>query len=219
MVDELGLVELTNTELGEHPLEQVSAGQVVKAMVLNSFGFASAPLYLFSEFFESKPVEHLLGPGVEARHLNDDRLGRVLEQLYEYGTSTFFLQVAQQAVERFGVSGHQLHLDSSSFSVQGEYAQAASGDVDQVSIEISRGYSRDHRPDLKQFVVNLICSVDGGVPLWLKVADGNQSDASAFGTLMSQFAGAWEMESVFVIDAVFYSEPNLKAVSALHWLS
>ena len=85
-------------------------------MLLNSFGFASAPLYLFSEFFESRPVEHLLGPGVEARHLNDDRLGRVLEQLYEYGTSTFFLQVAQQAVERFGVRNHQLHLDSSSFS-------------------------------------------------------------------------------------------------------
>ena len=188
-------------------------------MLLNSFGFASAPLYLFSEFFESKPVEHLLGAGVEARHLNDDRLGRVLEQLYEYGTSTFFLQVAQQAVERFGVSGQQLHLDSSSFSVQGEYAQAAPGDVDQIPIELSRGYSRDHRPDLKQFVVNLICSADGGVPLWLTVADGNQSDASAFGTLMSQFSEAWEMDGVFVIDAAFYSEPNLKTVTALHWLS
>ena len=219
IIDELGLVELTNTELGEHPLEQVSAGQVVKAMLLNSFGFASAPLYLFSEFFESKPVEHLLGPGVEARHLNDDRLGRVLEQLYEYGTSTFFLQVAQQAVEHFGVRVHQLHLDSSSFSVQGEYAQVASGDVDQVPIEISRGYSRDHRPDLKQFVVNLICSKDGGVPLWLTVADGNQSDASQFGSLMSQFSETWEMDSVFVIDAAFYSEPNLKAVNTLRWLS
>ena len=66
---------------------------------------------------------------------SDDRLGRVLDQLYEVGTSTFFLQVAQQAVECFGVSGQQLHLDSSSFSVQGEYTQAASGDLDQVRSE------------------------------------------------------------------------------------
>ncbi|MEO1622369.1 MAG: DUF4277 domain-containing protein, partial [Cyanobacteria bacterium J06632_3] len=54
IVDELGLVELTNEQLGEHKLEHVSAGQVVKALVLNALGFISAPLYLFSEFFESK---------------------------------------------------------------------------------------------------------------------------------------------------------------------
>ena len=46
IVDELGLVELTNRQLGEHKLEQVSAGQVVKALILNGLGFVSAPLYL-----------------------------------------------------------------------------------------------------------------------------------------------------------------------------
>jgi transposase len=57
IVDELGLEELTNRQLGQHKLENVSAGQVVKALILNALGFISAPLYLFSEFFESKPVE------------------------------------------------------------------------------------------------------------------------------------------------------------------
>ena len=120
IVDELGLVELTNGQLGEHQLEHVSAGQVVKALIINALGFISAPLYLFSEFFESKPVGHLLGEGVSAEHLNDDRLGRVLNQLYEEGTSSFFLRAAMQAVERFGVGVSQVHLDSSSFSMQGE---------------------------------------------------------------------------------------------------
>ncbi|MBW4462426.1 MAG: DUF4277 domain-containing protein [Nodosilinea sp. WJT8-NPBG4] len=46
----------------------------------------------------------LLGGGITAAHLNDDRLGRVLDQLFEYGTSLFFLNVAMQAVSRFGVS-------------------------------------------------------------------------------------------------------------------
>lgn len=94
VIDELGLVELTNELLPPHRQNCVSSGQVVKAMLLNSFGFLSAPLYLFSEFFESKPVEHLLGPGIKAAHLNDDRLGRVLDGLSQSGTTMFFLKVA-----------------------------------------------------------------------------------------------------------------------------
>ncbi|EKD07586.1 transposase IS4 family protein [Arthrospira platensis C1] len=78
VIDELGLVELTDKRIEPHSLEHVSAGQVVKAMILNALGFLSAPLYLFSEFFESKAVSHLLGEGVEASHLNDDRFSRVL---------------------------------------------------------------------------------------------------------------------------------------------
>lgn len=64
VIDELGLVALTNERIEGHPQQHVSAGQVLKATILNCLGFVSAPLYLFSEFFESKPTEHLLGPGV-----------------------------------------------------------------------------------------------------------------------------------------------------------
>jgi transposase len=72
IIDELGLVELTDEVLNGKPRVHVTTGQVVKAMLLNCMGFVSAPLYLFSEFFESKPTEHLLGAGVKAEHLNDD---------------------------------------------------------------------------------------------------------------------------------------------------
>jgi transposase len=90
VIDELGLVELTNKLVEEKPHRYISTGQVLKAMILNGLGFISAPLYLFSEFFESKPIEHLLGEGVKATHLNDVRLGRTLDELYAYGTSHFF---------------------------------------------------------------------------------------------------------------------------------
>jgi transposase len=226
VIDELGLVELSNELLPPHPQNCISSGQVVKAMLLNCFGFLSAPLYLFSEFFESKPIAHLLGPGIKAAHLNDDRLGRVLDGLSQSGTTMFFLQAAMQAVERFGVTTHQVHLDSSSFSVDGDYRGPDEHDAleelaerEAHPIEICRGYSRDHRPDLKQFMVNLICTKDGGVPLWLKVADGNQSDAPAFSGIMGEFASQWHLDSMFVIDAAFYSEPNLQQVCALKWLS
>jgi hypothetical protein len=79
MIDELGLVELTNEQIEPHCLEHVSAGQVVKAMILNALGFLNAPLYLFSEFFESKAVSHLLGPIRQSfRLLNRDGLNSQL---------------------------------------------------------------------------------------------------------------------------------------------
>ena len=81
IVDEIGIVEITNRLLGTHPLEQVSAGHVVKALILNCLGFLSAPLYLFSQFFVGKATEHLIGAGVKPEHLNDSRIGRVLDQL------------------------------------------------------------------------------------------------------------------------------------------
>ncbi len=226
LVDEMGLVELADELLEPHSLNRISPGQVVKAMILNGLGFVSAPLYLFSEFFEGKPVEHLLGAGITAAHLNDDRLGRVLDSLFEYGTTLFFLKVAMQAVRRFGVSVSQCHLDSTSFALDGEYpsangheAEAEQESEEPQGIEICRGYSRDHRPDLKQFLVNLICSADGGIPVWFKVGSGNETDSQTFAGLMTTFAAQWETPALMVADAAFYSEPNLKAVGSLPWLS
>jgi transposase len=214
VVDELGLVELTDEVLGTHKLQHVSPGQVLKAMILNGLGFVSAPLYLFSEFFQGKPVEHLLGPGIKAEHLNDDRLGRVLDELFDQGTTSFFLRVAMQAVEHFGVAVDQMHLDSTSFALEGDYEQQ-----DPRTIQICRGYSRDHRPELKQFLVNLICSQDGGIPLWFKVGSGNETDSQKFAPLVCSFAEQWQVEGLFVVDAAFYSEPNLQQVGVLQWLT
>jgi len=224
LVDEIGLVELTDELLGTHSLHHISPGQVVKAMILNGLGFVSAPLYLFSEFFEGKPVEHLLGAGITTAHLNDDRLGRVLDRLFEYGTTPFLLKVAMQAVRRFGVKVSQCHLDSTSFALEGEYASEKGSDsaTEQETpqaVEICRGYSRDHRPELKQFLVNLISSADGGIPVCFKAGSGNEMDSQTFAGLMVAFAEQWEIPALIVADAAFYSATNLQEVGRLPWLS
>ena len=86
--DEINLVEQINRLLGTHSQEIISAGQVVKAMVLNGLGFVTAPLYLFEKFFVGKATEHLLGEGISPEHLNDDRLGRVLDKRLRGGINT-----------------------------------------------------------------------------------------------------------------------------------
>ena len=74
------------------------------------------------QYFENKPVEHLLGEGITADMLNDDCLGRTLDWLYEHDVTTLFAGLALQARQRFGVKAHGLHMDTTSFSVSGEYA-------------------------------------------------------------------------------------------------
>jgi transposase len=217
--DEMGLVELVDKLLGTHPQEIISPGQVVKAMILNGLGFVSAPLYLFEKFFVGKATEHLLGEGIQAEHLNDDRLGRILDKLYECGLTEIFVTVALAAARRFGVDLHSLHLDASSMHVDGNYASTSEAAGEPGAIEITYGYSRDHRPDLKQFVVDLMCSGDGDIPLYLRVGDGNEADSAIFARLVTEFREQWQIDALFVADAALYNADNLAQMTQLRWVS
>ena len=93
LIDERGIVPKINELLGEHQAEKISAGQVVKGMILNGLGLVSSPLYLFSRFFEGKATQHLLGEGIKTEYLNDDRFGRVLDSLYQIGLNQVFISI------------------------------------------------------------------------------------------------------------------------------
>jgi transposase len=165
IIDEIGLVEIVNEQLGTSSSEIVSPGVIIKAIILNGLGFVSRPLYLFSQFFEDKSTEHLLGQKISPWHLNDDKIGRVMDKCYEYGITELFLLIALAAVKKYQVNLGYSHLDSSSFSVHGEYKgilpqlqnlsepeNTQAELVKEIPIKITHGYSRDHRPDLKQFI-------------------------------------------------------------------
>jgi transposase len=225
IIDEIGLVEQVNELLGTHKQEVITPGQVIKAMILNGLGFVSAPLYLFSQFFEGRAIEHLLGKGIEAKHLNDDRLGRALDDCYRYGVTNLFTTVALSAAKKFGVETQRVHLDSSSLAVEGQYltdtqTSKSEGTTEEpVPIQITYGYSRDRRPDLKQFMIDTICSGDGDVPLYLRVADGNEADAVGFGKVVAQYRQQWQFDGMMVADAALYTAENLQQLAGLKWIS
>lgn len=198
IIDHLQLEERVNQCLGTHPQQIVSPGQGVKAMILNGLGFVSAPLYLYEGFFCGKATSHLLGEGIQAEHLNDDYLGRLLDKIWEYGASHLFSLVAMDAYRQFGVKGKSYHLDSSSFSVHGDYESRAGGEG---AIEITYGYSRDQRPDLKQFLVEMVCCQDGEVPLAFEIASGNEADKAVFAQRFKAFAHPWDVTGTLVADS------------------
>lgn len=127
IIDDIGILEIIDRELGNHPQEKVSGGQVVKAMILNCMGFLTSPLYLFSEFFTGKATEHLIGSGVKAEYLNESRLGRVMDQLYEYGITLIFVKIASEMSKRFGINTNHAHLDGTSIAVHGKYERRERG--------------------------------------------------------------------------------------------
>lgn len=237
IIDSIGLVEIINEFLGENADEKISCGHVVKAMILNGLGFVSAPLYMFSKFFESRACEHLIGEGIKAEYLNDDKLGRTMDKLFSKGLSTIFLAVSLNAVKKFDISMLYSHLDSTSFHLHGEYAKILTdlSDLNQSDqqinkleiiqmpepqeINITYGYSRDHRPDLKQFIIDLICSGDGDIPIFFKSASGNEADSASFGKILVDFKKQIKIDSLMVADSALYTAQNLKLLSEIKWLS
>ncbi|MGB3693425.1 MAG: IS1634 family transposase [Spirulinaceae cyanobacterium] len=221
IIDQIGLVEEIDRQIKKHPQQIITTGVVVKAMILNGLGFVSAPLYLFGEFFQGKATEHLLGEGIKPEHLNDDRIARALDSLWNRGLTPLFTSIAMLARERFEVKTESLHLDSSSFSVEGSYENKSSeGKCESVEeISITYGYSKDHRPDLKQFLMDVICTGDGDVPLFIRVADGNEADKAVFAQLMKEFKQEWNLESTYVANSALYSAKNIQQLGELRWIS
>jgi transposase len=221
---------------------QVSVGTATVALVLNGLGWSNRQLYLVPQFFADKPVEHLLGSGIRAEHLNDDCLGRTLDWLYAYDVTTLFAGLALRARRAFGVTTHRLHADTTSFSVHDQYAsppprEKGSAPAPEPStpavqeteqgpavIQVTYGYSRDHREDLKQWMVGVIASGEG-VPQFLQPLDGNASDKrsllEAVTTLTQQLQAGGEKPGVYVADSGMYSTQNMTILNAagIPWAS
>src|ERR671919_1632251 len=105
MFDELGIGEVIDRATRHHPETRiVTTGDAVKAMVLNGLGFVNQQLYLVPRFFHNKPTHRLIALGIEAKHLNDDTLGRALDALYEYGVTALYSLIATMAAQRLGLT-------------------------------------------------------------------------------------------------------------------
>lgn len=197
---------------------KVSYGQSVQAMVLNALGFSGRALYLMPDYLHNKPVDLLIGPGLSADDFNDDTLGRSLDALYQKGVTEVFAQIASKALSVYKIEHDFVHLDSSSFHLHGQYAI---DEPEKEAITITHGYSRDHRPDLKQVVTQIITSQKSALPVWLEVLSGNSSDKDSFATSVTSYCKALgeAPKPYFVMDSAGYSANNLKEMKDVLWVT
>lgn len=213
---EIGLVKTIDEMLPTPSGRKVSCGQATLAMVLNGLGFTGRALYLMPEYMENKPVELLIDEALVASDFNDDTLGRALDELFQAGITELFAQVAQNAVATYQLDVAFAHTDTSSFSLSGQYESAVAQEAAAVrgAVKITHGYSKDHRPDLKQVVVTLITSQKGRIPLWLEALDGNSSDKNSFSQSVDAYCRhlAEGRTPWFVLDSAAYTADNIA-----HW--
>jgi transposase len=211
--DQLGLVSLINHYVPT--AMEVDAGTVVLGLVLDTLSGRS-PLYRLEEFFAHQDTELLLGKAIPSQAFTDDTVGRVLDRLYDFGTMRLLTACAVRASMQFGLERRYVHFDTTSRSVWGEYQFA---ETQGLPFQVTYGYSKDKRPDLKQFVLSTLC-VDRAVPIWGKSEDGNASDKALNTSLLSEIGqilahhGVAPGAYIYIADAALVTEDNLAALGA-----
>jgi len=218
VINDLGLVRRIDARLTPDEQEAITPGEAIKGMILNGLGFANRPLSLTPQFFANKPLDLLFRPGVEADMFNRFKLGRTLDEVDTYGCDLFFSELALAVCQHEAIDQRFSHLDTTSFSLSGAYVPES----DAHAIAITHGYSKDHRPDLKQAVLELMVSQDGGVPLVSKSWDGNASDTQIFHdraeALLATFKDS-PTPRYLIADSKLYSEDNAAQLKQLGFIT
>ena len=132
-----------------------------------------APVYKFKEWARDRPASllGLGGAGVEA--LNDDRIGRALDALFEADRASMLTKLMCDVIEEFGLSLDELHNDATAIHMQGEYS-GRRGDSP-TAPRVRFGHAKE-RPDLPQLIWLFTVSADHNVPITYRLADGNTAE-------------------------------------------
>ena len=192
---------------------KVSVGTIVQGMVLDTLSGRS-PLYRLEEFFEHQDTQLLLGQDVNSTSFNDTTVARAMDAIFDIGAEKVFNEVAFSASCMFPLDKRYVHFDTTSVNVWGDYSRCVS---DSDSINITYGYSKDHRPDLKQFLMKMLC-VGRNVPILGSCEDGNGSDKSINNTVLSRISkhmakhGLEPGAFVYVADSAMVTKDNLAMV-------
>jgi transposase len=203
---QINLVDTINTMVKSQM--QLQPGQAVLAMVLDTLS-GRTPLYRLKEFFHEKDTELLLGTEIDPELFCDHNLGRVLDKIFDTGAQAIFSQLSQNAVKRFGIDTRDVHFDTTSISVYGDY------ELTDEPFKITYGHSKDHRADLKQFLISMLC-VNRNIPIVGAPKDGNASDKTLNNELLSNISkhmakhGLKPGAFVYIADSAFVTKDNLE---------
>jgi transposase len=224
MIDQLGIVEGIDSKVPQDMTDRhISIGLGVKAMLLNGLGFSQRTLYMVSSYFENLPVELLLGESIDSSHLNDSVLGRILDEIYEYGCTKLYSELAPQICKSLDLVPQVLCMDSTDFHLDGKYNGDIEVEEGSQVLHLTRGYSRDHRGDLNQVVLNLIVENQAGIAVHMEAHSGNKSDKTIFRETItqhiSQLQNAYDVADLLMDSAGYTAETIKEHSGRVHWIS
>src|ERR671929_728015 len=156
------------------PRNVLSCGHGVEALVLAILDGHHA-LYKVGKRLEERGMVPLLQPGLTQAALHDSRLGHILDALFAANLNRVFGAVALKALEVYAIPTPWLHQDTTTIALYGAYDDESEAPG---APRPTYGHSKDGRADLKQVLLSLGVSGDGGLPLRLGLRDGNRSDST-----------------------------------------
>jgi len=211
----MGLLELLEQHVPTTDARSTLSHAKALGVLLRSIIVEREPVYRQQESAAGFAVGLFGIDAEQSRRLSDDRIGRALDRLFDADRAALLTEVVLAVAQRFGVRLQQLHNDSTSISLCGQYRRASGRSVRARSAPaITYGYSKDHRPDLKQLLFILTTDADGGVPVQFRCADGNTSDVRThIETWNTLRALAGRADFLYVADSKLCSHDNMEHIA------
>jgi transposase len=146
-------------------------------VLLRNILLSREPLYSMPSWAQSFEPSQLGLSLAETDGLNDDRIGRSLDRLFDADRASLMTEVIVRAIREFDIGLEELHNDSTTITFSGHY-EGAKGNPrrGRPTLAITHGHNKDHRPDLKQILWILTVSADGAIPVHFRLCDGNTTD-------------------------------------------
>jgi transposase len=169
----VGALPILNHCIGRMGLEQELT------LALRNTGYADVLVALLKNIVIDRNALYAVGEwvalydvGLVAQgKVGDDKLGRALDRLFAADRATLQTRIVLAVMNGFELTMERIHNDTTSVGVSGAYDHQ-----NPKAVQLKRGHSKQHRPDLKQLVYSLCVTSDGAVPVHFKAYDGNQTD-------------------------------------------
>ena len=175
----LGLASLLEEYVASSDRRVKLAPATSIGVVIRNLALSHQPLYSIAEWAARFDPVVLGLESDEVAMVNDDRIGRGLERLFDADRSSLLARLVLGAVDTFDIDCTEMHNDSTSVRLTGAYPLASGAPRGGKATAVAaRGHSKDFRPDLKQLVWILTVAGDGAVPIACRVASGNVEDST-----------------------------------------
>jgi transposase len=170
IAERMRLKDILYKYIPAHGNEEIPAVETLMLLVYNLI-VGKDPLYELQEWVESIDFRCIDIGNYATVEFNDDRFGRVLNKLYMTDRASLMTEIVVSFVKEFEIALERVSNDSTSIKAFGKYPGRT-----RTGLELKKGISKDHRPDLKQLVFSLSIAGDGAVPIHYKCYSGNVTD-------------------------------------------
>ena len=174
--DKAGICEIIDDNVALDARRKTLTHGEAALAIITGILFQVSQLYKFCQFADETTILDVVLPGMSPKDYFDDRLADTLDAIYKHGIGDLEMLITQNMINQFDIQTPICHNDTTSVSTYGDM----DNDKTAESINITFGYSKKHRQDLKQLVWSLSASSDGGFPLFQQAYSGNTADVTTY---------------------------------------